>query len=96
MKNMVQISMDGPNVNHKLYDIITEERKENGHPELINVGSCSLHGVHGAFHTDEKKKRGREGIVILPSDEVVRLATGIVHVINSQTALQMVMYQASL
>ena len=55
MKNMVQISMDGPIVNHKLYDIITEERKENDHPELINVGSCSLHVVPGAFHTGEKK-----------------------------------------
>ena len=47
--------MDGPNVNQLLYYIITEERKENGHPELINVGLCSFHGVHGAFHTGEKK-----------------------------------------
>ena len=64
MKNMVQISMDGPNGNHKLYDIIKEERKENDHPELINVGSRSLHGVHGAFCTGEKKtKWGIENVL---------------------------------
>ena len=29
MKKMVQVSMDGPNVNWKLYDSLVEERNEN-------------------------------------------------------------------
>ena len=42
--------MDGPNVNWTFYDSIVEERNENfDYPGLIDVGSCSLHVVHGAF-----------------------------------------------
>ena len=50
MKKMIQMSMDGPNVNLKLYESIAEERKEiEDYPALIDVVSCSLHVVHGAF-----------------------------------------------
>ena len=49
---MVQVSMDGPNVNWKMLNKITEERCSVEHyPGLINVGSCSLHVVHGAFRS---------------------------------------------
>ena len=51
-KKMLQISMDGPNVNWKLYDSIVEKRSENDdYPGLIDIGSCNLHIVHGAFRT---------------------------------------------
>ena len=57
-KKLVQVSMDGPSVNWKLYESLVEERKENkDYPSLINVGSCSLHIMHGAFRTGVKKTK---------------------------------------
>ena len=50
--------MDGPNVNWKMLSKITEERSSTEHyPGLINVGSCSLHVVHGAFRSGESKTK---------------------------------------
>ena len=46
-----QISMDGPSVNLKFLEKVQKDRKENG---LLNIGSCGLHTLHGAF------KRGVE------------------------------------
>ena len=35
-----------------LYDSIVEEQNENDdYSDLIDIGSCSLHVVHGAFRT---------------------------------------------
>ena len=57
-KILAQVSMDGPNVNWKMYDKLVEERGENEQlPELINVGSCGLHVVHGAFRSGAKKTK---------------------------------------
>ena len=47
--NVLQISMDDPNVNWKFYDIIKQEIKSPGSPKLLDLGSCGLHTVHGAF-----------------------------------------------
>ena len=48
--------MDGPNVNWKMYDNITEERRRSEeYPGLIDVGCCSLHTIHGACRTGVKK-----------------------------------------
>ena len=51
MRNMLQISMDGPSTNWKFLDLLVEDREESEPdiPSLINVGSCGLHIVHGAF-----------------------------------------------
>ncbi len=54
-KRMLQISMDGPSVNWKMLDMINEERKSAEQPGLLNVGSCSLHVVHGAFRNGATK-----------------------------------------
>ena len=48
---LIQISMDGPSTNWKFLDLIQKNRKENKLNELIDIGSCSLHVVHGAFKT---------------------------------------------
>ena len=57
-KKMLQVSMDGSNVNWKLYDSIVEEQNENDdYPDLIDIGSCSLHVVHGAFRTGVQKTK---------------------------------------
>lgn len=52
MNNLMQIGMDGPNVNWLLYDQISEEFfNEPDNVQLIKLGSCSLHTLHGCFKT---------------------------------------------
>ena len=52
--SLVQISMDGPNVNWKFYHNLFQERKSEELPDLLNIGSCSLHVVHGSFKKGPK------------------------------------------
>ena len=47
--------MDGPNVNWSVFNMVEEERKVNNFPLLINIGSCALHIVHGAFENGAKQ-----------------------------------------
>lgn len=53
--NLVQVSMDGPNVNWKFLNVLAEHRKSEdpGSPSLLNIGSCGLHVVHGAYGTGQ-------------------------------------------
>ena len=51
---LLQISMDGPNVNKKFYDMHNSQRIECGIHQLINIGTCSLHIVNGAFKSGEE------------------------------------------
>ena len=37
--------MDGPSTNWKFLDALEKHRNENELPQLINIGSCSLHGA---------------------------------------------------
>ena len=50
-QKILQISMDGPNVNKKFYkDLIVErEASDLNLPCLIDLGTCGLHVVHGAL-----------------------------------------------
>lgn len=50
-KNLVQLSMDGPNVNWKVFEMMFEHLKQEGNVNLLNVGSCGLHVMHNAFST---------------------------------------------
>ena len=53
---MIQVSMDGPNVNWKLLSSIVDEQQSNDeYPELLDIGSCSLHVIHGAFRKGMNK-----------------------------------------
>ena len=65
MKKIVQVSMDGPNINWKLYDSRVEERNQNDdYPALIDIRSCSFHVVHGAFKSGmQKTKWGIDGVL---------------------------------
>ena len=49
--NLVRVSMDGPNVNWKTAEVIQNHRKiqDPNCPNLIVIGSCGLHVVHGAY-----------------------------------------------
>ena len=46
---MVQISMDGPNVNWAFIDLMKKTLSDNFYSTLINIGSCGLHIVHNSF-----------------------------------------------
>ena len=52
-RKLLQVSMDGPRVNWKLLKLLCEDReKEDADlPKILNIGSCGLHVVHGAFCT---------------------------------------------
>lgn len=53
LTKIVQVSMDGPNVNHKFYKMYIEDRKKENpnSPGLIDISTCGLHVIHGAFKT---------------------------------------------
>ena len=44
--------MDGPNVNLKFLNDAAKDRVANEQHELIFVGTCDLHVIHGGFKTD--------------------------------------------
>ncbi|XP_065125255.2 uncharacterized protein [Paramisgurnus dabryanus] len=48
MRQLISISMDGPNVNLKLGDLLQKEHAELYGAQLVKVGSCGLHTVHNA------------------------------------------------
>lgn len=51
MQKVLQLSMDGPNVNHKVHSMLQNDLKENCSKSLLDIGSCGLHIIHGAFKT---------------------------------------------
>lgn len=51
MSKLTQVSMDGPAVNWKFMKEVNLYREETKMSKLINIGSCNLHVVHGAFKT---------------------------------------------
>ena len=53
--SLVQISVDGPNVNWKFYHNLFQEHKGEELSDLLNIGSCSLHVVHGRFEKGAKE-----------------------------------------
>ena len=49
LSNMIQLSMDGPNVNWSFYQKLMAEVYDDRSRKLIDNGSCGLHVVHNAF-----------------------------------------------
>ena len=50
MHNMLQLSMDGPNVNWALWDRVGDVLQDEHHGKsLLNIGSCGLHILHNSF-----------------------------------------------
>lgn len=58
MAEMVQMSMDGPNVNWRFYDIIKQTLISDYDNKLINIGSCGLHILHNSFKTGAAESTG--------------------------------------
>ena len=57
VNNLVQLSMDGPNVNWSFHSQLEDYRKEitPQAPDLLELGSCGLHVLHGAYQTAHKE-----------------------------------------
>ena len=50
IREIIQISMDGPNVNWKFYKLVKEKlSEESDDTKLINIGSCGLHITDNSF-----------------------------------------------
>ena len=43
--------MDGPSMNLKFLRLLQSERKKKDIQELLDIGTCGLHTIHGAFKT---------------------------------------------
>lgn len=53
LKMIMQVSMDGPSVNWKFVDLLTTSLGEDT-IQILELGSCGLHVIHGAFQTGHK------------------------------------------
>ena len=45
----LQVSMDGPCVNFKFLQKVQDQAEVNEQPLLVDIHSCGLHTIHGAF-----------------------------------------------
>ena len=59
VNNLIQISMDGPNVNWKVFEILQKRVQQDAGKSLLNIGLCGLHILHNAFR-DGCKSTGWE------------------------------------
>ena len=58
LKKLFQININGPNVNLNFYEPAVTKRNENKQHQLMNIGSCGLQLIHGAFKTGFEKSIG--------------------------------------
>ena len=54
-EKLIQISMDGPNLNWDVLKKHSQHRAKEEMPSLIELGSCGLHIVYGALQTGMKE-----------------------------------------
>ena len=64
-RKIIQVSMDGPSVNHLFYEKYVQHRADMETEQLmVYIGSCGLHIIHGAFKfAFEKTSWGMKGII---------------------------------
>lgn len=55
--NMIQLSLDGPNVNLKLFRDLRKQLTLTGKSKLLDTGTCTLHIVNGAYKTGHSKAK---------------------------------------
>ena len=77
ISKLLQVSMDGPITNHCFLSKVKDQREKDELSALIDIGTCSLHTVHGAFATGAKMsgwdlKKVLKGCYILLHDTPAR------------------------
>lgn len=56
LDKLLQVSMDGPSVNWKFLRLLKSDLELGDEsPKLLEIGSCGLHVIHGAFQTGHSK-----------------------------------------
>ena len=50
---LLQVSMDGPNVNASFLTSLNEEKMDRELSHLVLLGSCGLHTIHNSFKHEE-------------------------------------------
>ncbi|GBN74585.1 hypothetical protein AVEN_10898-1 [Araneus ventricosus] len=53
LSKILQISMDGPNVNWKFFENLQADLEKEYSHEALSIGSCGLHILHNAFKYGE-------------------------------------------
>ena len=48
---LFQVSMDGPAVNWKFLNLLTNDDESENYLKLVEMESCGLHVVHGTFRS---------------------------------------------
>ena len=64
---VLQVSVDGLNVNWKFFDMLNTELDEKFDTSLLEIGCCGLHVVHAAFQTGHKAVEWNMNIVLRSS-----------------------------
>ena len=54
VNRLIQLLMDGPNVNRALFDKLEKDMEAECEVKLVNIGSCGLHIVHNVFKAGYK------------------------------------------
>ena len=49
LKRLGQLSIDRPSTNWNVLQLLHDDREEPECPCIVNIGSCSLHVLHGAW-----------------------------------------------
>ena len=62
VNKLLQVSMDGPSLNLKFLEEVSKERKGDKQHQLINIHSCGLHTIQGAFKTGAEWNVKQNGI----------------------------------
>lgn len=55
MTKVLQIGLDGPNVNLKALRLIQEDLSQTSESKILDIGTCSLHVVDGALRAGDKE-----------------------------------------
>ena len=76
--------MDGLSTNWKFYDDLVRQRDAEDVPMLLNMGSCSLHVIHGAFKHGVQSSGWNVDGVLLQQDLKIILQS--LEAINYQNA----------
>ena len=51
-RKLLQVSMDGPSMNLKFLRLLQSGWKKKDIQELLDIGTCELHTIHGALKTE--------------------------------------------
>ena len=53
-EKILQVSMDGPNLNKAFLSMLNEEHQTNESSTLIDIGTCCLHTINGSLQMGAK------------------------------------------